>query len=74
MARRNITLSAEESLIQRARIKALHEKKSLNAVFQEWLEQYTRNQSSAINYKNLMKKLSHIHAGKRFTRDELNER
>lgn len=74
MARRNITLSAEENLIRRARLKALKEKKSLNAVFQDWLTQYVGNKQAPDNYKNLMKKLSYVEAGKHFTRNELNER
>ncbi len=73
MARRNITLSAEEELIYRARVKALHEKKSLNAVFQEWLVQYVGN-NTLKNYRNLMKNLSYVKPGKRFKRDEMNER
>jgi len=58
---------------RRARIKALHEKKSLNAVFQELLEQYAPD-NAVTNFRKLMKKFKHVHPGKQFTRDELNER
>ena len=38
---KNITLSADEDLIERARLVALAQHKSLNAAFREWLAQFT---------------------------------
>lgn len=73
MARRNITLSADQELIYRARVKALQEKKSLNSIFQEWLEHYVGN-NTLKSYRNLMKNLSHVKPSKRFSRNEMNER
>jgi hypothetical protein len=35
--RKNVTLSAEESLIERARDKARKQRTTLNALFREWL-------------------------------------
>ena len=37
---RNITLSAEEELIDRARLRAARERKTLNVAFREWLARY----------------------------------
>ena len=37
---KNITLSAEEELIIKAREKAISEKTTLNVVFRRWLKQY----------------------------------
>ncbi len=37
---KNITLSADESLIEQARLVARTQHKTLNAAFREWLEQY----------------------------------
>ena len=37
---KNITLSADETLIQRARLVARARETTLNAAFREWLEQY----------------------------------
>jgi hypothetical protein len=37
---KNITLSADESLIEQARLVARAQRKTLNPAFREWLEQY----------------------------------
>ena len=71
---RNITLSADESLIKKAREKAMKEKRTLNIAFREWLALYTRGKNKMMEYHNLMQRLSYANAGKRFSRDELNER
>ena len=71
---KNITMSAEEFLIQKAREKAQQEKKSLNEVFRQWLLRYTVTKETAQDYKKMMKRFRHIKAGKTFTRDEANER
>jgi hypothetical protein len=71
---RNITLSADEILIEQARLVARSQRKTLNVAFREWLEQYTRQQGSAEEFDSLMKRLSHVNAGRHFSRDEMNER
>ena len=71
---KNITMSAEEFLIQKAREKAQQEKKSLNEVFRQWLLRYTVTKETAQDYKKMLKWFRHIKAGKTFTRDEANER
>jgi hypothetical protein len=48
--------------------------KTLNALFREWLEQFTAQSGSAREYDALMKRLKHVEAGRRFSRDEMNER
>jgi bacillopeptidase F (M6 metalloprotease family) len=70
----NITLSAEESLIRKSRKKAQIENTSLNKLFRQWLERYTKQNSSSSDYEQLMKKLSYTRVDRKFTRDELNER
>lgn len=71
---KNITLSADADLIERARARARQQKKALNAVFREWLERYTGNRTSPDDYDRLMKELRHVRAGRKFTRDEMNAR
>ena len=71
---KNITLSAEEELIRKAREKALREKSSLNARFRQWLQRYVGSKDSRSDYENLMKELRHSQPMRKFTRDELNER
>jgi hypothetical protein len=71
---RNITLSADEQLIEQARLLAQSQHKTLNAMFREWLEQLTAQSGGAQEYDALMKRLQHVQAGTRFSRDEMNER
>jgi len=72
--KKNITLSAEDVLIRKAREKAASEKKSLNAVFREWLARYVGKENSTNLYGDLMKKLSYARPGRKFSRGEMNER
>jgi len=71
---KNITLSADEALIREARRQAALQNTSLNALFREWLEQYLRRQDAVARYDELMQRLSHVNAGRKFTREEMNER
>ncbi|MFV2054972.1 MAG: hypothetical protein ACC707_00840 [Thiohalomonadales bacterium] len=71
---KNITLSAEESLIKKARLKAQQEHTTLNSRFRQWLTCYVGANSAADDYTQLMKKLDYVQPDKTFSRDELNER
>ena len=71
---KNITLSADEQLIEQARLLAKSQHKTLNAMFREWLVQFTAQSGSTQEFDALMKRLKHVHAGRRFGRDEMNER
>ena len=71
---KNVTLSADDHLIDQARLVAKAQHKTLNSAFREWLEQFTRQSGNAQEFDSLMKRLHHVRAGRRFTRDEMNER
>jgi hypothetical protein len=71
---KNITLSADENLIRKAREKARKEKTTLNAKFRQWLRQYIGKNIRSSNFNNLMDQLEYANAGKKFSRDQLNER
>lgn len=71
---KNITLSADANLIEKARARARKQKKALNAVFREWLERYAGNGVAPDEYDQLMKELQPVQAGRKFTRDEMNAR
>ena len=71
---KNITLSADEELIQKAREKAAIENTTLNASFRQWLTQYTNSIFKNDDYDQLMLSLSYVNPGRKFSRDELNER
>ena len=71
---KNITLSAEERLIRKAREKARRERTTLNDNFRRWLKQYVNANNGSKDYDILMKSLNYADSGKSFTRDEMNER
>ena len=71
---KNITLTGEDTLIRRARNKAARERTTLNALFRQWLARYVGHDRAVTDYHTLMDRLSHVQAGHKFSRDELNER
>jgi hypothetical protein len=71
---KNITLSADEDLIEQARLLARAQRKTLNAVFREWLVQFTAHAGDSKKVDALMRRLRHVNAGHRFTREEMNKR
>lgn len=71
---KNITLSADEDLIEQARLVARSQRRTLNAAFREWLVQFTARSVSGQEIDSLMRRLRHVKAGRKFTRDEMNER
>ncbi len=71
---KNITLSADENLIEQARLVARSQHKTLNTAFREWLRTYTRQSGNVQEFDALMRRLRHIRSGGPYTRDEMNER
>ena len=71
---KNITLSADEELIEQARLVARAQHKTLNAAFREWLEAFTVQSGNEQEMDALMQRLRHVKAGRHFSRDEMNER
>jgi hypothetical protein len=71
---KNITLSADEDLIERARSVAREQRRTLNEAFREWLTQFTQSAGDAQGFDALMTRLRSVNAGRRFSREELNER
>lgn len=65
---KNITLSVDESLIQRARSRAAIEKRTLNSAFREWLARYAGKERDADAYRKLMERLTYAHPGGPFDR------
>jgi hypothetical protein len=72
---KNITLSADERLIEEAREKARQENTTLNEQFRRWLEDYVGRRERAERAMRTLKELQKtIRLRGPFTRDELNER
>ena len=73
---RNITLSADERLIDDARECARARRTTLNDEFRRWLIEYTRGPSRAEVGMAVIERIGKYAktGGLRFSRDELNER
>ena len=73
---KNITLSADENLIEAARRRAVAEHTTLNAQFRLWIENYVRREQQAAEAMRVIRELqgSLFTGGQKFTRDEMNER
>jgi hypothetical protein len=73
---KNITLSADENLIEAARARAREERTTLNDLFRRWLTDYTQRRQQADRAMEVIKDLQKYvrTGGRKFTRDEMNER
>ena len=71
---KNITISADEAVLNQARRRASAEHRTLNEVFRQWLDQYVAQAAAGENYEALMQRLAHVTAGRRFSREEMHER
>ncbi len=73
---KNITLSADETLIENARRRAAAENTTLNAVFRQWLAGYAGQRQQAERAIDTIKALQEVidTSGRKFNREEMNER
>ena len=71
---KNITFSADDDAIERARERAKRERKTLNVAFREWLERYGGSSNAGEDFDQLMRSLSHVKFSRKFSRDEMNSR
>ena len=73
---KNITLSADEHLIDAARQRAVAEHTTLNEQFRLWLEGYVRRKQQAETAMTTIRELQGriSTGGRKFTRDEMTER
>ncbi len=73
---KNITFSADERLIEAVRARAHAEQTTLNEQFRRWLADYAQRQQRANEAMAVIEQLRGRlrTGGRRFTRDEMNER
>jgi hypothetical protein len=73
---KNITLSADEGLIEAARERARAEHTTLNEQFRRWLKDYARREQQADEAMAVVRELRGKvrTGGRKFTRDEMNAR
>ena len=72
---KNITLSADEKLIESARERARSEHTTLNEQFRRWLAEYAHARERMQRYDDVMARLrGQLKVGRKLTRDDMNER
>jgi hypothetical protein len=71
---KNITLSADEHLIEEARQVARDQHTTLNAAFREWLTEFSARQTRMQEYDAFMEKMKDFKIDRKYTREEMNER
>lgn len=72
---RAITLTAEDEAIRAAESRASREQRTLDDAFREWLERYGQAEDRLERFDETMAELQgKFHAGRKFTRDEMNAR
>jgi hypothetical protein len=72
---KNVTLSAEEHLIEAARERARAENTTLNEQFRAWLAEYAGTRDRMQRYESVMAKVrGKLDVGRKLTRAERNER
>jgi hypothetical protein len=72
--RQNITFSAEKSDIELAREEARSQYTTLHELFRDWLKGIAARKNRVQKYRDLMQELRQVDAGRKFTREEMNER
>ncbi len=74
----NLTITVEDEVLKRARIRALEENTSVNAILREYLESYagvaTRRRDAIEDLLSLSRRSEAGRGTARWTRDELHER
>jgi plasmid stability protein len=75
----NLTLSIDDDVLKRARIRALEEDTSVNAMVRDYLEGMVEDRSQPSNMSDFVSWARSVHAssgpqGRTWTRDELYER
>lgn len=71
---KNVTLSADEDLIERGREYARNRKSTLNALFREWLSTLVAQQDAERRLADLDLRIGYARSGGKFTREEMNAR
>ncbi|MBS0587339.1 MAG: hypothetical protein JSS37_05155 [Proteobacteria bacterium] len=72
---KNITLSADDKLIEAARARARAEQTTLNEQFRRWLADYVRQEQKTGSAMALIEELREQvrTGGRKFTREEMNQ-
>ncbi len=69
-----IVLTAEKEVIEDARRAAEAENRTLDDVVRELLAKYAAGAERARRFDAVMRQMEYVNAGRKFTREEMNER
>ena len=72
--RQNITFNADKIDIELAREEARSQNTTLHELFRDWIQGIACRKVREQEYRSLMDELRHVNAGRKFTREEMNER
>ena len=74
----NLTITVDEDVLRQARVRALEQGKSVNAILAEYLRFYADRRTAQVDATRMLLRLSRkstsARGGRRWTRDELYER
>jgi hypothetical protein len=74
----NLTITVDEDVLRQARIRALEQGKSVNAILAEYLRFYADRSTAQVDVTRMLLRLSRkstsARGGRRWTREELHER
>ncbi len=71
---RDLVISVEENLLAEAQSRAASEHQSIDQIMNRLLAEYVEQKSRLEQHRELMQRLDYVSAGRKFTRDEMNER
>lgn len=71
---KNVTFSADETLIELAREEARRRKTTLNVLFREWLADLAQRDARREQVDAVFEEMTAYNAGGKFTREAMNER
>jgi hypothetical protein len=71
---KKITFRADERLVKEARLVAESQHTTLTAAFRKWLSEFAEKGRNSLGFDKTMTQFRHIRSGRRFTRDEMNQR
>ncbi|MCZ8155070.1 MAG: antitoxin [Leptospira sp.] len=71
---KSIRFRADERAIEKARLKASLQKRSLNDLFNDWLRAYSESEPKDFELDSYLKKFQYVKITRRISREEANER
>lgn len=71
---KNITFSADEVLLKKARRRAHLAGVTLNEAFREWLQRFSAQEAGGAEYRTVMKGLQSVQPGRKLSREDMNAR